>query len=72
MHDVVRALGESPDGAEVVGEHVSESISHAPYRHQARVKLRGSAEALAAQVAPWCGVLEPLDDRSCVLRLNAT
>lgn len=54
-----------------LAEYVSRSISDAPYRYRARVKLRGSAEALSQQVAPWCGVLEPLDDESCVLSTGA-
>jgi predicted DNA-binding transcriptional regulator YafY len=51
--------------------YVARSISAAPYRYQARVRLRGSARALAAQVPPWCGVLEPVDDDSCLLSTGA-
>lgn len=51
--------------------YVSRSISHDPYLHRARVKLRGSVATLSKQVPPWCGVLEPLDDESCVLSTGA-
>jgi predicted DNA-binding transcriptional regulator YafY len=51
--------------------YVAHSISAAPYRYQARVRLHGSAAALGGQVPPWCGVLEPLDGAHCVLRTGA-
>jgi predicted DNA-binding transcriptional regulator YafY len=54
-----------------LAEYVARSISHSPYSHRASIKLRGSAQALAAQIPPWCGVLEPLDDESCVLHTGA-
>jgi predicted DNA-binding transcriptional regulator YafY len=54
-----------------LAEYVARSISHSPYEHRASIKLRGSARALATRIPPWCGVLEPLDDESCVLRTGA-
>lgn len=51
--------------------YVSRSITLSPYRHRARVKLRGSLKALSRQVPPWCGILEPLDAESCVLSTGA-
>lgn len=54
-----------------VASYVAESISQAPYRHQATATLRGSLSELAERVPPWCGVLEPLDDERCLLRTGA-
>jgi predicted DNA-binding transcriptional regulator YafY len=70
----VTALGirfaprEPPGGVE---RYVAESISHAPYRHRAVVRLRGSVSTLAGRVPPWCGVLEPNGEESCLLRTGA-
>ncbi len=70
----VEALGirfaprEPPGG---VARYVADSISHAPYRHRAVVRLRGSLSTLAGRVPPWCGVLEPEGDESCLLRTGA-
>lgn len=62
------ALREPPGD---VARYVADSISHAPYRHRAIVRLRGSLSELAARVPPWCGVLEPESDESCLLRTGA-
>lgn len=51
--------------------YVSDSITRAPHRFQARAILCGSAELLASRVPPWCGVLEARDERSCVLHTGA-
>ncbi len=59
------------DPPDDLATYVSRSISHDPYRYRARVKLRGSVKTLSKQVPPWCGVLEPLDDESCVLSTGA-
>lgn len=65
----VRFAAREPPGD--VASYVAESISHAPYRHRVVVKLRGSVSELAAKVPPWCGVLEAIDDESCLLRTGA-
>jgi hypothetical protein len=36
-----------------------------------RLRLKGSADALAKQVPAWCGVLEAVDDASCILSTGA-
>jgi predicted DNA-binding transcriptional regulator YafY len=70
----VEALGirfaprEPPDD---VARYVADSISYAPYRHRAIVRLRGSPSSLAGKVPPWCGVLEPEGDERCLLRTGA-
>jgi predicted DNA-binding transcriptional regulator YafY len=65
----VRFAQREPPGD--VASYVADSISYAPYRHRVVVKLRGSVSELAGKVPPWCGVLEPLDDESCLLRTGA-
>ena len=62
------ALREPPGD---VARYVADSISHAPYRHRAVARLRGSLSELAGRVPPWCGVLEPESDESCLLRTGA-
>lgn len=54
-----------------VATYVADSISSAPYRHRAVVRLRGSLSTLAERVPPWCGVLEPEGEESCLLRTGA-
>lgn len=54
-----------------LAEYVARSISDVPYRYRARIKLGGSLETMSRQIPPWCGVLEPLDDESCVLATGA-
>ena len=56
---------------EDLATYIARSISHAPYRHQIRVRLPGSAAAMAERVPSWCGVLEAVDERSCILRTGA-
>jgi predicted DNA-binding transcriptional regulator YafY len=65
----VRFAPREPPGD--VASYVANAISYAPYRHRVVVKLRGSLSELAGKVPPWCGVLEPLDDESCLLRTGA-
>lgn len=56
---------------EDVETYVSRSISDAPYSHRARLRLRGSAAALAERIPPWCGVLEAEDNDHCILSVGA-
>jgi predicted DNA-binding transcriptional regulator YafY len=62
------AMREPPDD---VAKYVADSISYAPYRLRATVRLRGSVAALAKRLPPWCGVLEPEGEESCLLRTGA-
>jgi predicted DNA-binding transcriptional regulator YafY len=59
------------DPPDDVAKYVAESISHAAYRLRVIVRLRGSLAELAGRVPPWCGVLEPEGDESCLLRTGA-
>lgn len=54
-----------------VATYVADSISSAPYRHRVVVRLRGSLSTLAERVPPWCGVLEPEGEDTCLLRTGA-
>jgi predicted DNA-binding transcriptional regulator YafY len=62
------AMREPPDD---VARYVAASISYAPYRLRAVVRLRGSVATLAKRLPPWCGVLEPEGEESCLLRTGA-
>jgi predicted DNA-binding transcriptional regulator YafY len=46
--------------------YVSESLSTAPYRYEARVTLQAPVEAVRTKV-PW-GTIEPIDEHTCELR----
>ena len=47
---------------------VSKSLSQVPYPYHARVTLHAPVEALAKRIPPWAGVLEAIDESSCMLR----
>lgn len=53
--------------AEDIAAYVAESVS-SPYRHQARIILHAPMANVAEQVPLTAGTLEPIDDRSCLLR----
>jgi predicted DNA-binding transcriptional regulator YafY len=46
---------------------VSKSLSYLPYPYRARVTLHASVETVAKRVPPSAGMLEALDERSCML-----
>jgi predicted DNA-binding transcriptional regulator YafY len=50
---------------------VLKSLSQAPYPFRARVTLHASVESLASRIPASAGVLEALDQNSCVLRTGA-
>jgi predicted DNA-binding transcriptional regulator YafY len=47
---------------------VAENLMGAPQRHQARLTLHASADALRERHPGWWGQLEPIDDRRCEYR----
>jgi predicted DNA-binding transcriptional regulator YafY len=51
--------------------YVARSVAYAPYPHRACVTLRASMEMAAKQVPPGVGVLEAVDDQTCVLHTGA-
>ncbi|MFJ3637486.1 helix-turn-helix transcriptional regulator [Streptomyces sp. NPDC090112] len=60
-----------PPPAEDLAAYVSRGVSQRVYAAQAVVRLRMSAHEAAQVVGPSDGVLEPVDDRSCLLRTGA-
>ncbi len=46
---------------------VSKSLASVPYPYQARVTLHAPLETIAKRVPPGSGVLEAIDDQSCLL-----
>jgi predicted DNA-binding transcriptional regulator YafY len=56
---------------EDIATYVTRSIAASPSRCLVRLRLSGSASDLAGRVPHWMGVLEPIDDESCVLTIGA-
>ena len=50
---------------------VSKSLSQVPYPYQARVTLYAPVDAVAHRIPPSAGVLEAIDDSSCMLRTGS-
>lgn len=55
---------------EDVAAYVQRAISQSNHSPSLRARLRGSAESLAPCLPPWCGVLEHLDEHSCLLHVR--
>lgn len=55
---------------EDIATYVSRSIAATPYRFIVRVRIEGSQADLVQRVPRWVGVVEPLDERSCVLTIG--
>lgn len=51
-------------------QYVATSLTVAPFAVRARFRVRGTPEALAERVPPWCGVLEMEDAEHCVLTVG--
>lgn len=54
-----------------VAQFVARSMTQVPYRYRMRLRLEGSAADLVKRIPSWCGVLEALDDVSCMLSTGA-
>jgi predicted DNA-binding transcriptional regulator YafY len=50
---------------------VSKSLSYLPYPYRARVTLHAPVETVAERVPPSAGMLEALDERSCMLHTGS-
>ena len=57
--------------ADDVAAYVSQAISSAPYRYQARLLIHAAAAAVARRTSPAAGRLEALDEHSCVLHTGS-
>ncbi|MFD4741649.1 helix-turn-helix transcriptional regulator [Streptomyces virginiae] len=60
-----------PPPAEDLAAYVSEGVSQRVYAARALVRLKVSAQEAAQIIGPSDGVLEPVDERSCLLRTGA-
>lgn len=72
MRDVVATTWvfpprEAPDAR----EFVARAVTQAPYRHLAKVRFEAPADVVAAHVPASAGVIEPLDDSTCLLTAGA-
>jgi predicted DNA-binding transcriptional regulator YafY len=54
-----------------VAAYVSQSISSAPYRYQARILIHSPADDVAQRSSPAAGRLEVVDERTCVLHTGS-
>jgi predicted DNA-binding transcriptional regulator YafY len=50
---------------------VADAITTAPYRFQARIRLRAPAHVVGARIPATAGVVEAVDDSSCLLATGA-
>ena len=50
---------------------VSKSLAYAPYPYRARVTLHAPVEAVAQRIPPSAGVLEAVNERSCMLHTGS-
>ncbi|MFC4909155.1 helix-turn-helix transcriptional regulator [Actinomadura gamaensis] len=56
---------------EDVAAYVSQRVSAAAWRYRARVRVHASAEAVSARISAAVGVVEAVDEASCVLHTGA-
>jgi predicted DNA-binding transcriptional regulator YafY len=61
---------ELPEGGDVAA-YVARGVSSAGFRFQARVTVHAPAALVAARINPAVGVIEAIDDHSCVLATGA-
>jgi predicted DNA-binding transcriptional regulator YafY len=52
--------------------YVSKSVSYSPYPHQAKVMLYASVEIAAERIPPSVGMLEAVDENTCLLHTGAS
>src|SRR5580658_6384130 len=61
---------EPPEGGFAL--FVTRSVAWTPQLHQAKVTLHASVETAAERVPPGAGMLEAIDDHTCILHTGAT
>lgn len=54
-----------------MASYVSQSISSAPYRYQARILIHAPAEVVAQRAIPAAGRLEGVDQHTCILHTGS-
>lgn len=57
--------------ADDLAAYLVQNLSRSPYRYQARLTMHGSAAQVSAEVPPSIGVVEPVDERTCTLRIGS-
>jgi predicted DNA-binding transcriptional regulator YafY len=57
--------------AEDIAAYVARAVSAARDRYQARIVLRAPLDEVKGRVPPTVGTLEPIDERSCLLRTGS-
>jgi predicted DNA-binding transcriptional regulator YafY len=58
-----------PDGD--FAAYVARSVAYQPYVYRASVKLHAPADVVAERLPPAAGVVEPMDDRTCMLHTGS-
>lgn len=72
MRDVAATTwGFRPRDAPDARDFVARSVTQAPYRFVARVRFDAPAERIAERVPASAGVVEPVDDTTCLLTAGA-
>ena len=66
----IRFKPRNPPGGDFAA-FVSKSLAQAPYPYRARVTLRAPVDAVASKIPPAAGVLEAIDERSCMLHTGS-
>lgn len=61
---------ELPEGGDVAA-YVARGVSAAGFRYQARVTVHAPAAVVTARISPAVGIVEAVDDHSCVLATGA-
>lgn len=54
-----------------IAEYVSHRVSSAAWRYEARIVLHASADVVAERITSAVGLIEPVDERRCVLTTGA-
>jgi predicted DNA-binding transcriptional regulator YafY len=62
-----RFASREPPGGDAV-THVLRGVGSLAWRHQAQVRLYAPAAAIAERITTTAGLLEPVDERTCLLR----
>jgi predicted DNA-binding transcriptional regulator YafY len=60
-----------PPPADDIAAYVSQAISSAPYRYQARILIRAPVEAVAQRSSPAAGRLEATGPHTCILHTGS-
>ncbi|SCG67881.1 helix-turn-helix transcriptional regulator [Micromonospora coxensis] len=65
-----RFVPRTPPDVDLAG-YLTHGVSSAPYRHRARITVYAPAEAVADRIPPTIGMVEAVDEDSCVLHTGS-